>query len=199
MNDRIPILPTRQSLLIVKQRLNGAMKGHSLLKRKSDAISVRFKALLMKISEAKCSFLHFLIIALEKASDAFYAMGTEQALWFVRESSLATFKRKIDNQNTLNDVETGCSWPSCQIIIHIDNISGIQIPLFEISRHPNYEYCINNQSSSYPEQNSSTDLYVYDKGGQQLLKTKDFFLKSLESVVELASLQVRLLYFIFLL
>ena len=35
----------------MKLRLKGAQKGHSLLKKKSDALTVRFRQILMKIVE----------------------------------------------------------------------------------------------------------------------------------------------------
>ena len=35
----------------MKGRLRGAQKGHSLLKKKSDALTVRFRAILKKIIE----------------------------------------------------------------------------------------------------------------------------------------------------
>ena len=37
----------------MKNKLAGATKGHSLLKKKSDALSIRFRAILGKILEAK--------------------------------------------------------------------------------------------------------------------------------------------------
>lgn len=39
MQDREPVFPTRQSLGIMKAKLKGAETGHSLLKRKSEALT----------------------------------------------------------------------------------------------------------------------------------------------------------------
>ena len=36
---------------MVKTKLKGAQKGHSLLKKKSDALTIRFRAILNKIIE----------------------------------------------------------------------------------------------------------------------------------------------------
>ncbi|EWG51545.1 V-type H+-transporting ATPase subunit D [Fusarium verticillioides 7600] len=42
-NDREAVFPTRQSLGIMKAKLKGAETGHSLLKRKSEALTKRFR------------------------------------------------------------------------------------------------------------------------------------------------------------
>jgi len=39
MQDREAVFPTRQSLGIMKAKLKGAETGHSLLKRKSEALT----------------------------------------------------------------------------------------------------------------------------------------------------------------
>ncbi|KAJ4052677.1 H(+)-transporting V1 sector ATPase subunit D [Fusarium oxysporum] len=44
-NDREAVFPTRQSLGIMKAKLKGAETGHSLLKRKSEALTKRFRGL----------------------------------------------------------------------------------------------------------------------------------------------------------
>ncbi len=51
--ERFPIFPTRMALQTMKLRLRGAVKGHSLLKKKSDALTMKFRALLTKIRDAK--------------------------------------------------------------------------------------------------------------------------------------------------
>lgn len=45
-------------MTIMKARLKGAQKGHSLLKKKSDALTLRFRKILKTIIEvSKCIFL----------------------------------------------------------------------------------------------------------------------------------------------
>ncbi|KAI4273257.1 MAG: hypothetical protein LQ337_004762 [Flavoplaca oasis] len=39
MGDREPVFPTRQSLGLMNNKLKGAQVGHSLLKRKSEALT----------------------------------------------------------------------------------------------------------------------------------------------------------------
>lgn len=51
--QRESVFPTRMSLNTTKGRLKGAQTGHSLLKRKADALSKRFRTITGKIDEAK--------------------------------------------------------------------------------------------------------------------------------------------------
>lgn len=43
-------------MAIMKGRLKGAQKGHSLLKKKADALTMRFRAILKKIIEVRFFF-----------------------------------------------------------------------------------------------------------------------------------------------
>ncbi|KAJ2699554.1 H(+)-transporting V1 sector ATPase subunit D, partial [Coemansia spiralis] len=47
------VFPTRMNLTVTKTRLKGAQTGHSLLKRKSEALTTRFRVILRKIEDAK--------------------------------------------------------------------------------------------------------------------------------------------------
>ena len=40
-----------RALTVIKAKLKGAVTGHSLLKKKSDALTMRFRAILSKIVE----------------------------------------------------------------------------------------------------------------------------------------------------
>ena len=50
---RLPVFPTRQNLQVMKVKLTGAKKGHSLLKKKADALTMRLRALLKNILQAR--------------------------------------------------------------------------------------------------------------------------------------------------
>uniref|UniRef100_M4DDI7 Uncharacterized protein n=1 Tax=Brassica campestris TaxID=3711 RepID=M4DDI7_BRACM len=52
-NARLNVVPTVTMLGVMKARLVGATRGHALLKKKSDALTVQFRALLKKIVTAK--------------------------------------------------------------------------------------------------------------------------------------------------
>jgi V-type H+-transporting ATPase subunit D len=47
--DRYPVFATVMTLTLMKNRLKGAEKGYSLLKKKSDALTVRFREILKEI------------------------------------------------------------------------------------------------------------------------------------------------------
>ena len=48
---REAIFPTRMALTNTKLRLKGAQTGHSLLAKKRDALTTRFRAILRKVDE----------------------------------------------------------------------------------------------------------------------------------------------------
>lgn len=50
------VFPTRMTLTLTKTRLKGAQTGHSLLAKKRDALTLRFRAILKKVDEV--SWLH---------------------------------------------------------------------------------------------------------------------------------------------
>uniref|UniRef100_A0A673IN91 V-type proton ATPase subunit D n=2 Tax=Sinocyclocheilus TaxID=75365 RepID=A0A673IN91_9TELE len=49
--DRIDVFPSRMAQTIMKARLKGAQTGRNLLKKKADALSMRFRQILRKIIE----------------------------------------------------------------------------------------------------------------------------------------------------
>lgn len=51
--DRIAVFPSRMAQTVMKIRLKAAQKGHSLLKKKADALNMRFRSILGKIVENK--------------------------------------------------------------------------------------------------------------------------------------------------
>uniref|UniRef100_A0A8C0C7D8 V-type proton ATPase subunit D n=1 Tax=Balaenoptera musculus TaxID=9771 RepID=A0A8C0C7D8_BALMU len=51
--DRIEIFPSRMAQTIMRARLKGAQTGRNLLKKKSDALTLRFRQILKKIIETK--------------------------------------------------------------------------------------------------------------------------------------------------
>ena len=51
--NRYVVVPTVTVLAVIKNRLGGAKKGHQLLKKKADALNMRFRQILKKIMETK--------------------------------------------------------------------------------------------------------------------------------------------------
>jgi len=52
---RESLFPTRMALTNTKSRLKGAQTGHSLLAKKRDALTNRFRAILRKVDEVRPS------------------------------------------------------------------------------------------------------------------------------------------------
>uniref|UniRef100_A0A671K4U0 V-type proton ATPase subunit D n=1 Tax=Sinocyclocheilus anshuiensis TaxID=1608454 RepID=A0A671K4U0_9TELE len=56
--DRIDVFPSRMAQTIMKARLKGAQTGRNLLKKKADALSMRFRQILRKIIELFINMMH---------------------------------------------------------------------------------------------------------------------------------------------
>jgi V-type H+-transporting ATPase subunit D len=59
----------------MKNRLKGAQKGHSLLKRKSEALTRRFREIVTKIKDAKLKMGKIMQIASFSYAEVVYASG----------------------------------------------------------------------------------------------------------------------------
>ncbi|KAJ2355745.1 H(+)-transporting V1 sector ATPase subunit D, partial [Coemansia sp. RSA 2610] len=145
------VFPTRMNLTVTKTRLKGAQTGHSLLKRKSEALTTRFRVIVRKIEDAKLKMGKVMQNASFSLAEVAYITG--DISYQVRESAkAATFKVSAKQEN----------------------VSGVLLPAFE----PNV--------LSGPGQFELTGL---GRGGQQIQKARAVYIKAVETLVELASLQ----------
>lgn len=148
---RFAVFPTRMTLTVMKAKLKGAVRGHSLLKKKSDALSLRFRSILAKIAECKLN------MGTDMKSAAFSLTRTKFVLSDISTTVLenvgqASFKLKLGN----------------------DNVAGVQLPNFsQLS-----------DTSKMP-----AELTGLGKGGRQVSECRDLYMKALEGLVQLASLQ----------
>jgi V-type H+-transporting ATPase subunit D len=106
--DRLPIFPTRMALQIMKGRLRGAQKGHSLLKKKADALQLRFRKILGQIVETKQSMGQVMRDASLSYAQAVFLAGD--------------FGRPI-----IENVGSA----QLRIRSKADNVAGVKIPVFE--------------------------------------------------------------------
>ncbi|XP_039260129.1 V-type proton ATPase subunit D-like [Styela clava] len=106
--DRIAIFPSRMNLTIMKARLKGAQKGHSLLKKKADALTVRFRAILKKIIEAK------------------QLMGD-----VMKEASFSLAEAKFTGGDFCTVVLQNVSKAQIKVRTKKENVAGVNIPVFE--------------------------------------------------------------------
>ncbi|KAL9706980.1 hypothetical protein quinque_010498 [Culex quinquefasciatus] len=59
-NDRLPVFPSEGAQLVLKNQLMAAQRGHGLLKKKAEALEMRFRVILGKIIETKNALVQVL-------------------------------------------------------------------------------------------------------------------------------------------
>lgn len=106
--NRYVVAPTVTMLATMKTRLTGASKGHALLKKKADALTMRFRQILKKIVETKTSMGDILKAAAFAQTEAKYSAGE--------------YKYTV-----LDNVDQ----PSIRVKATMDNVAGVKIPKFE--------------------------------------------------------------------
>ncbi|CAH1370594.1 hypothetical protein MTP99_012156 [Tenebrio molitor] len=106
--DRLPIFPSRGAQMLMKARLKGAQKGHSLLKKKADALQMRFRMILNKIIETKTLMGEVMKEAAFSLAEAKFATGDF-------------------NQVVLQNVTKA----QMKIRTKKDNVAGVTLPVFE--------------------------------------------------------------------
>eukprot|EP01090_Pellita_catalonica_P011947 TRINITY_DN2488_c0_g1_i2.p1 TRINITY_DN2488_c0_g1~~TRINITY_DN2488_c0_g1_i2.p1 ORF type:complete len:268 (-),score=59.56 TRINITY_DN2488_c0_g1_i2:17-820(-) len=106
--NRLKIFPTRMALTMLKQKLKGAIKGHDLLKKKADALAIRFRAILREINEKKHAVGDVMKTAFFSLTEATYAAG-DISIGVIENVSTATFRVKISE----------------------DNVAGVLLPVFK--------------------------------------------------------------------
>ncbi|KAF4523279.1 hypothetical protein B566_EDAN009402 [Ephemera danica] len=106
--DRLAIFPSRGAQMLMKARLKGAQKGHSLLKKKADALQMRFRQILGKIIETKT-------LMGEVMKEAAFSLAE------------AKFTTGDFNQNILQNVDKA----KFKIRTKKDNVAGVTLPVFE--------------------------------------------------------------------
>ncbi|KAL6137235.1 hypothetical protein ACLB2K_054956 [Fragaria x ananassa] len=74
-SQRLNVVPTVTMLGIMKARLIGATRGHALLKKKSDALTVQFRAILKKIVSTKESMGDIMKTSSFALTEAKYVAG----------------------------------------------------------------------------------------------------------------------------
>ncbi|XP_031554086.1 V-type proton ATPase subunit D-like [Actinia tenebrosa] len=106
--DRLNVFPSRMALTVMKARLKGAQKGHSLLKKKADALTLRFRKILKKIIETK------------------HLMGEimKEATFSLAEANFAAGDFSTGVLENVDKAQT-------KIRMRKDNVAGVQLPIFE--------------------------------------------------------------------
>eukprot|EP00884_Botryococcus_braunii_P021566 jgi/Botrbrau1/8093/Bobra.0230s0018.1 len=153
--NRFSVAPTVTVLAVMKARLVGAIKGHALLKKKADALTVRFRQILKKIMQTKL------------------AMGTN-----LRGASFAMTEAKYAAGDFRHTVFDNVEQANLKVTAGQDNVAGVKIPKFEGLFLPG---------------ETKMSLTGLGKGGQQVQAARKSYIKAVELLVELASLQTAFL------
>ncbi|XP_077233229.1 vacuolar ATP synthase subunit D (VATD) / V-ATPase D subunit / vacuolar proton pump D subunit (VATPD) [Tasmannia lanceolata] len=153
--QRLNVVPTVTVLGVVKARLVGATRGHALLKKKSDALTVQFRQILKNIVSTKES------------------MGT-----IMKTSSFALTEAKyVAGESIKHIVLENVQSASLKVRSRTENIAGVKLPKFEY----------------FTEGETKNDLTGLARGGQQIQNCRVAYVKAIEVLVELASLQTSFL------
>lgn len=154
-SQRLNVVPTVTVLGVVKARLVGATRGHALLKKKSDALTVQFRQILKKIVSTKES------------------MGD-----IMKTSSFALTEAKyVAGENIKHIVLENVQNASLKVRSRQENVAGVKLPKFEY----------------FTEGETKNDLTGLARGGQQVQLCRAAYVKAIEVLVELASLQTSFL------
>ncbi|MCJ1456779.1 H(+)-transporting V1 sector ATPase subunit D [Mycoblastus sanguinarius] len=97
--DREAVFPTRQSLGLMKNKLKGAETGHSLLKRKSEALTKRFREITRRIDEAKRKMGRVMQIAAFSLAEVTYAVGGDIGYQIQESAKQARFRVRTKQEN----------------------------------------------------------------------------------------------------
>uniref|UniRef100_A0ACD5Z5V8 Uncharacterized protein n=1 Tax=Avena sativa TaxID=4498 RepID=A0ACD5Z5V8_AVESA len=108
--QRLTVVPTVTVMGMIKARLAAATRGHALLKKKSDALTVQFRAILKRIVAAK-----------EAVGDAMRgaALSLAEALYVAGGPLRHVVQQSVSGPARL------------RVRAHHDNIAGVRLPRFE--------------------------------------------------------------------
>lgn len=107
-NARFNVFPTRMALTNMKSKLKGAQNGHNLLKRKSEALTRRFREIVKKIEESKMKMGKIMQVASFSLAEVAYTTGD---ISFQVRESVSTAQLRVRAKS--------------------ENVSGVQLPIFE--------------------------------------------------------------------
>ncbi|XP_072218938.1 V-type proton ATPase subunit D [Leuresthes tenuis] len=106
--ERIDVFPSRMAQTIMKARLKGAQTGRNLLKKKADALSMRFRQILRKIIETKTK------------------MGE-----VMREAAFSLAEAKFTAGDFSTTVIQNVNKAQVKVRAKKDNVAGVTLPVFE--------------------------------------------------------------------
>ena len=179
------MFPTRQSLGLMKSKLKGAETGHSLLKRKSEALTKYYpRSIQNPITNASIgafevgksmnplhSSVNPTIEITRRIDEAKRKMGRVMQ---IAAFSLAEVTYAVGGDIGYQ-IQESAKQARFRVRTKQENVSGVFLPQFE---------------SYTTEGNNDFGLTGLGKGGQQVQRCRETYARAVETLVELASLQV---------
>jgi len=159
MSEQVP--PTRMALTLYKTKRVGAKKGYELLKKKSDALKVRFRDIMKRIAETKSHMS-------EQGSDAFFSLTQAQY-------AAGDFRQQV-LQGPLK--------ASIRVYSSTDNVAGVKLPVFR-------EFDVHSLGGGSGSHGSTGHSENYGLGGgaTRIKACKEKFKQFTSALIKLASLQ----------
>ncbi|KAI8452896.1 ATP synthase subunit D-domain-containing protein [Phakopsora pachyrhizi] len=93
------VFPTRMNLNLIKLRLKSAQTGHSLLKKKVDALTKRFRAITQKIDKTKRQMGRIMQLAAFSLAEVNYSGGSDVGYQIQESVKEASFRVSSKQEN----------------------------------------------------------------------------------------------------
>ena len=173
--NRLNVVPTVTVLAVVKNRLIGAQRGYKLLKKKADALSLRYRQILKKIVQTKLSMGENMKSASFAWTEAKYVGG---------DGIKHTVLDSVDGKAEI------------RVRAYADNVAGVKIPKFNACGSGSLIGASgggSGESGPTTATESKSELTGLGRGGKQIQKCKKAYKEALQTLVELASLQTAFL------
>lgn len=106
--DRVNMFPSRMNLTIMKARLKGAQSGHKLLKKKADALKLKFRGILREIVSKK-----------EKMGE------------IMKNANFSLAEAKFSAGDFSSDIVQNVGNARLKLKARTDNVAGVSLPIFE--------------------------------------------------------------------
>lgn len=176
MAERLNVFPSRMVLTALKERMAAAKTGHSLLKRKSDAIKANLNSILREILELKKKL--FKVVMRDAAfahTEAEYYAGKFNSQ-IIENTSQASYKLKTS----------------------IKNVAGVKLPVFKKHEDENADNKNIGLSSGGKAIMKTKEAFTVALNDMVALATKQTHLKTLDEALKVTNRRVNALEFVIL-
>jgi len=191
--QRLPIFPTRMAITTIKIKLKAAQKGHSLLKRKSDALTARFRITLQKIKDSKLAMGKLM-------KDASFSL-TEASFSGAGDITSSVIDKAVGTPSTNSPIIGMREKNRClKVISKMENVSGVYLPTFEASFDGSGRditlggialpaVALNNSLTTIQSPTSDPLTQWYGPGAQLIKRSRQIHQELIKRLIELANLQ----------